>query len=47
MLVVILHLFFAGLVTETTNLTFLSAFIGLLLAVLCGEQQYLEENFGN
>jgi len=46
-LIVILHLFFAGLVTETTNLTFLSAFIGVLLAVLCGEQQYLEENFSN
>ena len=47
MLVVILHLFFAGLVTETTNLTFLSAFIGVLLAVLCGEQQFLEANSGN
>jgi O-antigen ligase len=47
MLVVISHLFFAGLVTETTNLTFLSAFIGVLLAVLCGEQQCLEENFDN
>ena len=47
MLVVILHLFFAGLVTETTNLTFLSTFIGVLLAVLCGEQQFLEANSGN
>ena len=47
MLVVILHLFFAGLVTETTNLTFLSAFIGVLLAVLCGEQQFLEDNSSN
>jgi O-antigen ligase len=47
MLVVILHLFFAGLVTETTNLTFLSAFIGVFLAVLCGEQKFLEDNSSN
>lgn len=41
-LVVITHLILAGLFTETTNLTFLSAFIGILLSVLCGEQKFLE-----
>jgi O-antigen ligase len=44
MLIVILHLFFSGLVTEVTNLTFLSAFIGAFFAVLCGEQQFLKDN---
>lgn len=37
------HLFIAGLTTEITNLVFLSSFIGLTLAVLLGEQIYLEE----
>lgn len=42
MLVVIMHLILAGLFTETTNLTFLSAFIGILFSVLLGEQKFLE-----
>ena len=42
MLVVITHLILAGLFTETTNLTFLSAFIGILFSVLLGEQKFLE-----
>ena len=44
LLVFISHLFIAGLTTEITNLVFLSSFIGLTLAVLLGEQIYLEEN---
>lgn len=44
LLVFISHLFIAGLTTEITNLVFLSSFIGLSLAVLLGEQIYLEEN---
>ena len=44
MLITILHIFFAGLVTETTNLTFLSAFIGIFLTVFYGEQLFLEKN---
>lgn len=43
LLVFISHLFIAGLTTEITNLVFLSSFIGLTLAVLLGEQIYLEE----
>jgi len=43
LLVFISHLFIAGLTTEITNLVFLSSFIGLTLAVLLGEQTYLEE----
>jgi len=43
LLVFIAHLFIAGLTTEITNLVFLSSFIGLTLAVLLGEQIYLEE----
>ena len=43
LLVFISHLFIAGLTTEITNLVFLSSFIGLSLAVLLGEQIYLEE----
>ena len=43
LLVFITHLFVAGLTTEITNLVFLSSFIGLTLAVLLGEQIYLEE----
>lgn len=43
-LILISHLILAGLVTETTNLTFLSAFIGVLLSVLLGEQKLLENN---
>lgn len=44
-LVTIIHLFLTGLSTETTNLTFLSAFIGILISVLLGEQKFLEENY--
>ena len=44
LLILISHLFLAGLVTEITNLTFLAAFIGVVLAVLLGEQKYLEKN---
>jgi O-antigen ligase len=43
LLVFISHLFITGLTTEITNLVFLSSFIGLTLAVLLGEQIYLEE----
>lgn len=43
LLVFICHLFIAGLTTEITNLVFLSSFIGITLAVLLGEQIYLEE----
>ena len=43
LLIFISHLFFAGLTTEFTNLIFSSSFIGLTLAVLLGEQIYLEE----
>jgi O-antigen ligase len=43
LLVFISHLFIAGLTTEITNLVFLTSFIGLSLAVLLGEQIYLEE----
>ena len=43
LLVFISHLFIAGLTTEITNLVFLASFIGLTLAVLLGEQIYLEE----
>jgi len=43
LLIVIVHLFFTGLTTEITNLTFLSAFIGSIISVLLGEQIYLEE----
>ena len=43
LLVFISHLFIVGLTTEITNLVFLSSFIGLTLAVLLGEQIYLEE----
>ena len=43
LLVFISHLFIASLTTEITNLVFLSSFIGLSLAVLLGEQIYLEE----
>jgi O-antigen ligase len=43
LLVFISHLFIAGLTTEITNLVFLSSFIGLTLAVLLGEQIYLEQ----
>jgi len=43
LLIFICHLFIAGLTTEITNLVFLSSFIGLTLAVLLGEQIYLEE----
>lgn len=42
LLVFICHIFIAGLTTEITNLVFLSSFIGLTLAVLLGEQIYLE-----
>jgi O-antigen ligase len=44
LLVFIIHLFGAGLTTEITNLVYLSSFIGLTLAVLLGEQTYLEES---
>jgi len=44
LLVFISHLFIAGLTTEITNLVFLSSFIGLTLAILLGEQIYLEAN---
>jgi len=44
LLVVIVHLFFAGLTTEITNLTFLSAFIGIIISVLLGEKFLLEES---
>ena len=43
LLVFISHLFIAGLTTEITNLVFLFSFIGLSMAVLLGEQIYLEE----
>ena len=43
LLVFISHLFIASLTTEITNLVFLSSFIGLTLAVLLGEQIYLEQ----
>lgn len=42
--VITIHLFFAGLSTEITNLTFLSAFIGIVYALLYGEKAYYEEN---
>jgi len=42
LLVCISHWFIAGLTTEITNLVFLSSFIGLTVAVLLGEQLYLE-----
>lgn len=42
--VVTVHLFFAGFTTEITNLTFLSAFIGIIFSVLLGEKLYLEES---
>jgi hypothetical protein len=42
--VVIVHLFFTGLTTEITNLTFLSAFIGIIISVLLGEKIYMEES---
>jgi O-antigen ligase len=42
--VVIMHLFFTGLTTEITNLTFLSAFIGITISVLLGEKFLLEES---
>jgi O-antigen ligase len=44
LLILISHLFLAGLVTEITNLAFLASFIGVVLAVLLGEQKYLEKN---
>jgi O-antigen ligase len=44
LLVLILHLFITGLSTEVTNLTFLSAFLGILLAVLVGEQENISPN---
>ena len=44
LMVFIYHLFIAGLTTEITNLVFLSSFIGLTLAVLLGEQIYLENH---
>jgi O-antigen ligase len=44
LLVFIVHLFFAGLTTEITNLTFLSAFIGIIISVLVGEKIYLQES---
>jgi O-antigen ligase len=47
LLIIIIHLFLAGLVTEITNLTFLSSFIGMLFSVLLGEQNYLEKNKTN
>jgi len=47
LLVVITHLFFAGLFTEITNLTFLSAFIGIILSVLLGEKIHIEKNTSN
>jgi len=43
-MLVITHLFISGLSTETSNLTFLSAFVGIVLSVLLGEQKFLEEN---
>jgi len=43
LLVFICHLFIASLSTEVTNLIFLSSFVGLTLAILLGEQIYLEE----
>ena len=43
LLVFISHLFITSLTTEITNLVFLSSFIGLTLAVLLGEQIYLEQ----
>jgi O-antigen ligase len=43
-LVTVIHLFITGLSTEATNLTFLSAFIGIVISVLLGEQKYLEES---
>jgi O-antigen ligase len=43
LLVIICHLFIAGLTTEITNLVFLSSFIGLTFSALLGEQIYLEE----
>jgi O-antigen ligase len=42
LLVVISHLFITGLTTEITNLVFLCSFIGITMAVLLGEQIYLE-----
>jgi O-antigen ligase len=41
-LVIILHLFFASMTTETTNLTFLSSFIGITLSLFMS-QQHIEE----
>jgi len=45
LLIVIVQLFFTGLTTEITNLTFLSAFIGIIISVLLGEKIFLEENY--
>ena len=42
--VVIVHLFFTSFTTEITNLTFLSAFIGIIISVLLGEKIQLEES---
>jgi O-antigen ligase len=44
LIIVIVHLFFTGLTTEITNLTFLSAFIGIIISVLLGEKIQLEES---
>jgi len=44
LLVSIIHLFFVGISTEVTNLTFLAAYIGIFYAVLLGEQKFIENN---
>jgi O-antigen ligase len=44
LLVFICHLAVSSMTTEITNLVFLSSFIGISLAVLLGEQFYLEES---
>jgi O-antigen ligase len=42
LLIFILHLFFAGLTTEVTNLVFLCSFIGISLSVMMAEQGKIE-----
>jgi succinate-acetate transporter protein len=44
LLTISLHLLFAGMTTDTTNLIYLSSFIGILIAVIAGEILYLTES---
>jgi O-antigen ligase len=47
LLVIIVHLFFAGLTTEILNLTFLSSFIGITIALFIGEKLYIKNNLNS